>query len=119
MKSDNRDQSYAQKTGPQVINSFAPKPAADDRPTDITLRSRAALRVMWTTDVRQHTILVDVRDICWHQRAVHMEISRFHNFSQNWESWKPTRGQPQPCRAQEIQIWWKDYEILNIMNYWY
>ena len=83
MKSDNRDQSYAQKTDPQPPNSCAPKPAAVDRPTDITLRSRTALRVMSTTDVRQHTIWVNFRVICLSQTGVYIEIFRFHKICPN------------------------------------
>ena len=112
MKSDDRDQSYAQKTDPQPINMFGPEPGADDRPTDITLRSRAALRVMWTTDVRQHAILVDFRVICWHQRAVHMEISRFHNFSPN------ENPENQPVTSYNPVELRKSRSDEKIMKYW-
>ena len=83
MKSDNSEKRDTQKTGPPAPNMFAPNRAADDRPTDITLRSRAALRVMSGTDVRQHTILLNFRVICLSKTVTYLEIFRFYNFSPN------------------------------------
>ena len=70
------------------------------------------------TDVRQHTILLNFKVICLSKTGTYLEIFRFQIFSPNWKSWIRTRGQLQPCRPQEIQFWWKDCELLNIMNYW-
>ena len=59
---------------------FGPHGRPADPPTDITLRSRAALRVMSATDVRQHTILLDFHEFSLHERLVQgkkLDISHF------------------------------------------
>ena len=80
-------------------------------PTDITLRSRAALRVMSATDVRQHTTLVDFRVICPHRTAASRQISSFWDFW-NW-----------PFLNRIIDVWiqsiWNDCELFIFMNYWW
>ena len=60
---------------------FAPEPAADHHPPILLFEAGAALRVMSATDVRQHTILLNFRVICLHQRACFGRICGFHIFS--------------------------------------
>ena len=79
-KSDDRDQNYDPKTTLQVPNSFAPEPVADHHPPMLLFEAGAALRVMSTTDVRQHTILLNFKIICLHQRACSGKICDSHIF---------------------------------------